>query len=181
MERTECKHQVKVSKSHLRSGWTRSAATLYRCTKRSLWNVTLHRARDGCWFLKIKSFLFLQIFHIAHVAISMKHGPLKFLRAVANLWEMCSELSHWRPITFQQDRANWQSKNRWSLVSSWCELQRTQEAGDSKVQCFLSIKSFVFNLSFCSNQAKMRSLGRHFDFQIACREGSCATLEKTNL
>jgi hypothetical protein len=69
----------------------------------------------------------------------------------------------------QQWLAKEHSKNKWSLVSRWCDMQRTHSSPDSNCHCLRFIKSRVFSRSWTSNQVNTFSLGRSLDFHKALR------------
>jgi hypothetical protein len=113
---------VKVLMIQCSSICTMAGFTRCWCSKRSHWNLTFHRPRERFFCLKIRSFLSIHIFHVAHIATSVKQGPENRQRASGKWEDMGSELSQWKLAKSQQETANGHWKKRCSLVcKTWFE------------------------------------------------------------
>jgi hypothetical protein len=101
----------------------------------------------------IKPFISFQMFHAAHVTISKKLGPWKFLFAVKNMSLIKAPDCHSMLHKSQHLLANGHSMKRWSLVSRWFWLHITQLAPVGRYQCLPIIMSLVFKRSIKRSHA----------------------------
>jgi hypothetical protein len=89
-------------------------------------NFPLHLSTVGFMFLKIQSFLVVQILQAIRMVISMKKGTCNLRLILLKMRITEVEVDTVTPMDAQQALAKLHRKKRWALVSGLCKIHRSQ-------------------------------------------------------